>query len=735
MLKFFFSILFVLTFWTICKSQSSGWTNVWEPLYSDSYITVEVQFYIPGITVCQTNGKEFKYKYRVKGRYRNSAFYLNWKLDYVECNGELTYQNNSLEIGKSGYDDISNWVTDESLEYVFPAESLDTKFYDQQVGSSRLTGRGTKARPKSTAPKGIDGARKIYLGEEIELTVNGGVLGVNAQWEWYEGSCDGKQLERGKSIKISPKETTKIFVRAVGKNNTTPCVEATIEVDKRSQAPTGVTGRENICKGEPVTLTVSGGTLGQGAKWVWYSGSCGGNKIGEGRSFSGSPSVTTQYFVRAEGALNTTNCAGITVSVNGKSFDPVSASVSSSAICEGQSIKLNVKGGTLSADGVWQWYEGNCGGKSVGQGVTVSISPSYSTTYYVRGEGVCNSTKCVSVPVNVDRNVPNSYSITASADVVLKKGKTKLSVSGGSLPAGSQWQWFKGSCGGDKIGTGSSIHVHPKANETYFVTVAGRCNSNYCAQKSISVTPRRADRFYTTNQKYLHYGFGVGLLEWIGFHTLADTFNYGQELIGIQGLGLPAEFMFHPYMKENFSIGLQAAGAVGTTPSFGAETEKEDGTVRKEGYFYYRWNIGAEAAFGFKVFKLLYTINRSSQKNNYSRTDNYYGSITNYEYNGTMDMQTNGLGFRIGRYLKYRGGSTFDVLYTFTERSPSEFVNFNIDGGADRFQGMSLMWWKLSKFKLKFDIQMPEPGVTIFESDWTDPSFQLSLVLNWSRFY
>ena len=74
---------------------------------------------------------------------------------------------------------------------------------------------------------------------------------------------------------------------------------------------------DNICVGEAITLTVNGGFLGDGAEWVWYSGSCGGTPVASGvGSITVSPSTTTTYFVRAEGDCNNTACVSLTVVVS-----------------------------------------------------------------------------------------------------------------------------------------------------------------------------------------------------------------------------------------------------------------------------------------------------------------------------------------------------------------------------------------------------------------------------------
>jgi PKD repeat protein len=90
-----------------------------------------------------------------------------------------------------------------------------------------------------------------------------------------------------------------------------------ITVHSTSTAPTGATASPSaICPGGSSTLTVSGGSLGSGASWNWYSGSCGGTFVGTGFSISVSPSSTTTYYVRAEGTCNTTSCVSVTVTLS-----------------------------------------------------------------------------------------------------------------------------------------------------------------------------------------------------------------------------------------------------------------------------------------------------------------------------------------------------------------------------------------------------------------------------------
>ncbi len=84
-----------------------------------------------------------------------------------------------------------------------------------------------------------------------------------------------------------------------------------------SVAATSATkNKNNICPGIPVLLSLTGGSLGSGATWRWYSNSCGGTFLGSGTSITVTPAVTTTYYVRAEGACNFTGCQSVTVFIS-----------------------------------------------------------------------------------------------------------------------------------------------------------------------------------------------------------------------------------------------------------------------------------------------------------------------------------------------------------------------------------------------------------------------------------
>ncbi|RYY44418.1 MAG: T9SS type A sorting domain-containing protein, partial [Chitinophagaceae bacterium] len=114
----------------------------------------------------------------------------------------------------------------------------------------------------------------------------------------------------------------RVLIAAAGNINDVNCrfASAAIILQGRllSVAATGATkNKDNVCPLIQVTLGVTGGSLGYGAQWVWYAGSCSGTPIGTGASIVVSaPFATTTYYVRAEGICNVTACQSVTIFIS-----------------------------------------------------------------------------------------------------------------------------------------------------------------------------------------------------------------------------------------------------------------------------------------------------------------------------------------------------------------------------------------------------------------------------------
>lgn len=366
--------------------------------------------------------------------------------------------------------------------------STNTTYFVRYSGACNTTScvsATVTVNATSVAPTSITGTTSICSGNSTTLTLSGGSAGTGATAEWFSGSCGGTSAGTGNSITVSPLVNTTYFVRYSGTCNTTTCASVTVSINSASTAPTSITGISTICNGGSTTLTLSGGSAGTGATAQWFSGSCGGTSVGTGNSITVSPSINTPYFVRYSGTCNTTSCATITVNVLTASTAPT-AIIGTNAICEGDSTTLVASGGFIGTGGSTEWFSGSCGGVSAGTGNSITVSPSSTTTYFVRYSGTCNDTSCASstVTVNTFSTAPTSISGT---NTICSGSSTTLTVAGGTIGIGSTVEWFTDSCGGTPAGSGNSITVSPITTTTYFARYTGPCNTTACTSVTVTV--------------------------------------------------------------------------------------------------------------------------------------------------------------------------------------------------------------------------------------------------------
>ena len=425
----------------------------------------------------------------------NSNLGVDWSTYYAGTTDRHSLGDCALATGSCGYElyMTTNWEKYNSSAidppWAKPTSSSyqDTTWLTTGNKSSLIT---RFSNINSTAPSSILASPStICPGGSTTLTESGGTLGSGASWEWFTGSCGGTSVGTGSSITVSPSTTTTYYVRADGTCNTTSCVSKTVTVNTSSVAATSINASQSsICSGGSSTLTLSGGSLGTGATWEWYTGSCGGTSVGTGSSITVSPTSTTTYYVRAEGTCNTTSCVSVSITVNSNSSDPLSISATNSTICEGEQTTLNVQSiGILGTGADWYWYTGSCGGTSVGTGSSITVSPTTTTTYYVRAEGTCNTTSCVSITINVNTNTIDPTDVSASQLAICQGETTNLTVNGGTLGSGADWEWYTDSCGGTLQQSGQTISVSPLNTTTYYVRGEGTCNTSVCLPITITV--------------------------------------------------------------------------------------------------------------------------------------------------------------------------------------------------------------------------------------------------------
>ncbi|MCC7505907.1 MAG: PKD domain-containing protein, partial [Saprospiraceae bacterium] len=134
-------------------------------------------------------------------------------------------------------------------------------------------------------------------------------------------------------------------------------------------------------------------------------------------------------------------------------------SATANPICPGNNTTISITAGNLNKATGWYWYTGSCGGTPAGAGTSITVSPTVTTTYYVRGEGGCVTPgSCASITITVNNPAP---AITGPVSV----------CNGGNitLDAGSGYNSYAWSNGGGNSQTATFSNI--TTNTTYSVTV------------------------------------------------------------------------------------------------------------------------------------------------------------------------------------------------------------------------------------------------------------------------
>lgn len=153
---------------------------------------------------------------------------------------------------------------------------------------------------------------------------------------------------------------------------------------------------------------------------------------------------------------------------------------SGSTITSGSTAQLSVNAaGTAPLS--YQWYSGASGNTSSpvsgGSFATISVSPSATTSYWVRVTGQCApsaDSSSVSVTVSpcpsVNPGAPHATAVSGGFQL-------SISATGGS---GFTYRWFEGATSGSgtPVGTGNPVVVNPAQPSNYWCRITNQCGNS-----------------------------------------------------------------------------------------------------------------------------------------------------------------------------------------------------------------------------------------------------------------
>jgi len=386
----------------------------------------------------------------------------------------------------------------------------------------------------------------ICQGATTKLHLHGG---SGNSIKWYTGSCGGTYVGTGDELQVSPTTTTVYYGRYESGFCYSNCLAVTVTVYTAVQAPNSATATPDaLCEGLTVTLSAEGGG---GGILKWYDGDCGGTIVATGNDQVVTPTVGThQYYARYQNGECLSNCVTTTiVIVYEEPVAPTGATADDYSICVGETTTIHAANGS---GWILQWYADQCGGTPIGNGFSLNVSPTVTTTYYARWETpVCDPSACVSVTVTVYDVPVAPESASADPNPVQLGSSTILHAEGGS---GDVLKWYETSCGGTYLGMNNDLVVTPTAGtHVYWARYESNhgCGSSGCVSVTVVVQTLTLSGVVQYDNPYLTPLNNVYIyLYKDGIYTGMSTYT-ATDIIG--GVPVQGHYQFTGLVPGNYS--------------------------------------------------------------------------------------------------------------------------------------------------------------------------------------
>lgn len=328
----------------------------------------------------------------------------------------------------------------------------------------------------------------VCPGVEVQLTAIDPIGTVY----WFDNGCnDVGEIGTGTTITVNPMQTTTYYAR----NNDSglwsqTCASITIQVMEADNVT--VTGGGTYCESTILTASLVQPINNPGSLIYWQGTNPTGTSLAQ-QTNTQTVTASGTYYFRArtpEGCWGEPGSA--TVTIDAPPTAPTGI-IGNDLICIGESVELTAIGGSDGSGAIFEWFQGGCGaGNSIATGATITISPTQTTTYYVRraGNTTCtNYTGCASITITVD-NPPTAPTGVSGGGVVCTGHPATFAAVGGTIGSGANYIWYANACEtGTILGTDSVLTFFPQIGVTYYVQRIGNSackDTTDCASFEIS---------------------------------------------------------------------------------------------------------------------------------------------------------------------------------------------------------------------------------------------------------
>lgn len=324
----------------------------------------------------------------------------------------------------------------------------------------------------ATQPGAITGPSAFCAGTAVVYSIPAVANAASYTWSvpagWTINSGQGTT-----SINVTPSSTAgNICVYASNLCGSSAQTCMPVVLNTPSTPPTSASATPpSVCGSGSATLTANGGSLGTGASWQWYSGSCNGIAAGSGNSIVVSASSTTTYYVNAVGTCNTTACASVVFTIN--PIPTANAGPTAVLTCANTSTTLSGSGG-----GSYAWS----GPGIVSGGATANPTINQPGTYslVVTTAGCPSAVSTVAITQNTTQPA-----VSISVPGMLTCANTSIVLNGGP-GSGVSYSWS-----GPGIVSGGTT-ASPTINQPGTYTLTNTNPANGCTSFSTTTVSQSA---------------------------------------------------------------------------------------------------------------------------------------------------------------------------------------------------------------------------------------------------
>ncbi len=517
---------------------------------------------------------------------------------------------------------------------------------------------------KSYEASAITGSNEACKDEELEFQVEGGVLGLGANWIWYEKNGDGRILGMGNTLRLRINYPIRICVRAEGTENKTDFVYFDVKLISKPNKPGSISlMNSNVCQNFQNMAVVTDNNQSN-VSYKWYKNDLNSYSIYTGKSYPFSIADKTIFYVRAENKCGVSTANFITLNpmstskeVTGVKYIRRGKTVSE--LIENKKYIIVPTGATVGENATWSWNKNN---SYFSNNDMIKVKAKSGTNYSVQLSGTCNKT----VPFNFTLNT---------------KPREK-------------WSSFYGEGDRNKqlgFALGYDLSIDEISGKEYITDD----NFNQKVNNVKATNSITGYKFQLSYHPIINDYFSFGLFPSVTYSPNSSSSNTTIDLVERNGGKVTNIDSITQFTIPNYSL------------------SNNNDLARSINY-----KIETELCLGFEGFKLLGKTIHSWNDARYSAiaSDFTNGLTSQYNFNQINFNEYLCLGARFGSYNKVtdkkkkRGGG-IDFFVSYRRNKDAKYNYNNIFSVWDK--GYGVVFWKHSIFKIGILVDSRTTNISI----------------------